>query len=243
MRIYPAIDLKDGRCVRLEQGKADRETVYFENPIEAAQAWKTSGVDWIHVVDLDGAFGGKPGNLAAVRGILKLGLKIQLGGGMRSQERIEEALESGVSRVVIGTKAAEDPQFVADMVKKFGKKIAVGIDAKDNLVAIRGWVSSTALNALDFALQMYNSGVETLIYTDISRDGMLTGPNIEAQQRLLETVNCKVIASGGVSTEKDLHALAQLGQQFSNLDGVIVGKALYENRFDLGEAVKQFHKS
>lgn len=240
MRIYPAVDLKDGRCVRLEQGKADRETVYFENPIEAAQAWKKSGVDWIHVVDLDGAFGGTPSNLAAVRGILKLGIQVQLGGGIRSQKRIDAALDSGVSRVVIGTKAAEDPGFVEEMVKKYGKKIAVGIDAKDNRVAVRGWVTDTELDALDFAKQMGDFGVSTLIYTDISRDGMLTGPNLEAQQKMLESVPCQIIASGGVSEIKDLHALHQLGKQYAHLEGVIVGKALYENRFSLDDAVSVF---
>ncbi len=240
MRIYPAIDLKDGRCVRLEQGKSDRETVYFENPLEAAQNWKSSGVDWIHVVDLDGAFEGKPHNLAAVRGILKLGLKVQLGGGMRSQERISEAIETGVSRVVIGTKAAEDPQFVADMIKLFGKKIAVGIDARNERVATRGWVAETHIDALEFALRMNNLGVDTIIYTDIARDGMLTGPNLQAQRRMLETVTCKVIASGGVAREEDLQELSRLADKHHHLEGVIVGKALYEGRFDLATAVKKY---
>ncbi|WP_404422339.1 1-(5-phosphoribosyl)-5-[(5-phosphoribosylamino)methylideneamino]imidazole-4-carboxamide isomerase [Nibricoccus sp. IMCC34717] len=237
MTIYPAIDIKGGRCVRLTQGRADQETVYSENPAEVAAQFKRAGATWVHVVDLDGAFTGESRNLSVVRSIASLGLKVQLGGGMRTRLAVERALGIGASRVVIGTKAAEGGSFVAELVKAFGEKIAVGIDAKNGQVAVKGWVDTTGTSALELAKQMDSIGVRTLIYTDIGTDGMLTGPNLPAQQAMLEAVKCGVIASGGVANQSDIPALAALARTHANLDGVIIGKAIYEKRVDVAQAL------
>ena len=231
--IYPAIDIKGGRAVRLLQGRADQETVYATNPAEVAQTFRAAGSTWVHVVDLDGAFAGEPQNLAHVEAIVALGLNVELGGGLRTRAAVERALRAGVSRVVIGTRAAESEAFVGELVQAFGDKIAVGIDAKDGKVAVKGWVDTTGTSALDLARRMDALGVATLIYTDIGTDGMLTGPNLAAQDALCGEVRCRVIASGGVSRRDDVVALAQMQKRRPNLDGVIVGKALYEKRVDL----------
>lgn len=231
MHIFPAIDIKNGRCVRLTQGRADAETVYFENPVDVARIFKTAGAEWIHVVDLDGAFTGEPQNLGIVRQIAALGMKVQLGGGMRNQTVIDNALAAGVSRVVIGTRAAESETFVAEIAKTHGEKIAVGIDAKDGQVAVKGWVSTVALTALDLAKRVTGLGIRTLIYTDIGTDGMLTGPNLAAQETMCRAVPAaNIIASGGVSKIEDVTALKKLSDKLPNLHGVIIGKAIYENR-------------
>ncbi|KAB2647901.1 MAG: 1-(5-phosphoribosyl)-5-[(5-phosphoribosylamino)methylideneamino]imidazole-4-carboxamide isomerase [Verrucomicrobiota bacterium] len=233
MIVYPAIDIRGGRCVRLIQGKADQETVYAQDPSLVAKQFKAQGSTWVHVVDLDGAFEGEPKNLDTVKAITAVGLKVQLGGGLRSIASVERALAMGVSRVVIGTRAAESEAFVAELVAKFGDKIAIGIDAKDGKVAVKGWVDTTTTGALGMAKQMNALGVATLIYTDIGTDGMLTGPNLPAQEALLNTVSCRVIASGGVSVREDVVRLLDLAKKFPKLDGVIVGKAIYEGRVDL----------
>ena len=233
MRIYPAIDIKGGRCVRLMQGRADQETVYAENPAEVAAQFRAAGSEWVHVVDLDGAFAGEPQNLAAVQAIAALGMKVQLGGGMRTRVTVERALQFGVSRVVIGTRAAESEAFIGELVQAFGEKIAVGIDAKNGEVAVKGWVTTAGMNALTLARRMGALGVQTLIHTDIGTDGMLTGPNYAAQEAMLSAGNFRVIASGGVSRREDVVKLAELAQRHANLDGVIVGKALYEKRVEL----------
>jgi phosphoribosylformimino-5-aminoimidazole carboxamide ribotide isomerase len=231
--IYPAIDLKGGRCVRLSQGRADRETVYSEDPAEIAAGFKAAGSGWVHVVDLDGAFSGEPGNISAISAIVAVGLRVELGGGLRSSDSVERALAMGVSRAVVGTRAAESEEFVAELVREFGERIAVGIDAKNGRVAVKGWVDTTGTSALDLARRMASLGVATLIHTDIGTDGMLTGPNFAAQEALLAAVACRVIASGGVSRREDVAQLAALARRYANLDGVIVGKALYEKRVDL----------
>jgi phosphoribosylformimino-5-aminoimidazole carboxamide ribotide isomerase len=233
MTIYPAIDIRGGRAVRLLQGRADQETVYAEQPAGVAAEFKAAGSAWVHVVDLDGAFSGEPQNLAAVQGIVATGLKVELGGGMRSRETVERVLSFGVSRVVIGTRAAESERFVGELVQKFGEKIAVGIDAKDGKVAVKGWVDTTGTGALEMAKRMDGLGVRTIIYTDIGTDGMLTGPNFAAQEAMLNAGNFNVIASGGVSRREDVVKLAELSRRYANLDGVIVGKALYEKRVEL----------
>ena len=233
MTIYPAIDIKGGRCVRLTQGRADQETRYAENPAEVAAQFRAAGADWVHVVDLDGAFAGEPQNHAVVGVIAALGLQVQLGGGLRTRAAVERALALGVRRVVIGTRAAESEAFVADLVQAFGEKIAVGIDAKDGRVAVKGWVDTTGTTALDLARRMDAVGVRTLIYTDIGTDGMLTGPNFTAQEAMLNAGHYRVIASGGVSRREDVLELTQLAQRHPRLDGVIVGKALYEERVEL----------
>ena len=238
MTIYPAIDIRGGRAVRLLQGRADQETVYAEQPGGVAGEFKAAGSAWVHVVDLDGAFSGEPQNLAAVQGIVATGLKVELGGGMRSRETVERVLSFGVSRVVIGTRAAESERFVGELVQQFGEKIAVGIDAKDGKVAVKGWVDTTGTGALEMAKRMDGLGVRTIIYTDIGTDGMLTGPNFAAQEAMLNAGNFNVIASGGVSRREDVVKLAELSRRYANLDGVIVGKALYEKRVELPDLLE-----
>ena len=235
MIIYPAIDIKGGRCVRLVQGRADQETVYAENPVEVATYFRAAGSAWVHVVDLDGAFAGEPKNLAAVEAIVALGMKVELGGGLRTRAAVERVLGIGVSRAIVGTRAAESESFVGELVQAFGDKIAVGIDAKDGQVAVKGWVDTTDTSALALAQRMDALGVATLIHTDISTDGMLIGPNFAAQEAMLKAVKARLIASGGVSRRDDVAHLAQLAHRYANLDGVIVGKALYEGNVSLGD--------
>lgn len=238
MYIFPAIDLRGGRCVRLLQGKAEAETEYFRDPAEAARLWKDGGAEWIHAVDLDGAFDGAPQNWSSIEKIVAAGVKVQMGGGMRTEDDIRRAFDSGVSRIVMGTKACESEEFVRNMVERFGEGIAVGIDAKKGKVAIKGWVDTTDLTAIDFAKGIAACGVKTLIYTDIDTDGMLTGPNLQAQREMLEAVpGCRVIASGGVARRGDVEALAAVGKEYPNLLGVIVGKALYERKVELKDLI------
>lgn len=233
MTIYPAIDIKNGRCVRLTQGRADQETVYGENPAAVAKEFRDAGSTWVHVVDLDGAFAGEPKNLAAVEAIVATGLRVQFGGGLRTRASVERALAAGVSRIVVGTRAVESEAFIIDLVQAFAEKVAVGIDAKNGQVAVKGWVATVGTTALALAKRMDELGVRTLIHTDISTDGMLTGPNLAAQEAMARTVKANVIASGGVSRREDVARLAELARRYANLDGVIVGKALYEKRVEL----------
>lgn len=235
MTIYPAIDIKNGRAVRLLQGKADQETVYANEPAEVAAQFREAGSEWVHVVDLDGAFDGTPRNREKIRQITQSGMKVQLGGGQRSLEIVRQSLDLGVYRVVVGTRAAESEDFIVELVREFGDQIAVGIDAKDGKVAVKGWVDTTGLDALDFARRMDEIGVSTIIYTDIGTDGMLTGPNLPAQEAMAEAVDAHVIASGGVSQLSDVQALAEIEKRRPNLDGVIVGKAIYEKRVSVEE--------
>lgn len=238
-QIYPAIDLKGGRVVRLSQGRADRETVYFQDPLEPARDWKAAGASCLHVVDLDGAFEGIPQNQHVLRNLAALGYFLELGGGIRSQGDIENALELGVSRVVLGTKALEDPAFLRSAVEQFGKAIAVGIDAKDGKVATRGWVDVSRKDAFEFAGEVAALGAGAVIYTDISTDGMLTGPNLQAQRAMAEALPATVdlIASGGVSRSADVEALRALHVDCPNLKGVIIGRALYEKTVDIREVL------
>lgn len=234
MRIYPAIDIKDGKCVRLRRGEASDKTVYFENPMDAARAFADAGADRIHVVDLDGAFAGNLANMNAVSGIASLGIFVELGGGMRSADAVRRAFDAGVSRAIVGTRACTNPEFAGELVGLFGERIAVGIDAKDGMVAIKGWVEVSERKASDFAVQMAEMGVKYFVYTDISTDGMLTGPNLAAQaamRDILSPFGASLIASGGVSCREDIEALNALG----GLEGAIVGKAIYEKRVDLRE--------
>jgi len=230
MVVYPAIDIRGGRCVRLSQGRDDATTQYYKDPVEPAVQFAQAGAEWIHVVDLDGAFGGAPLNLSTLQAISKLGPKIQFGGGMRDRATAEEAYNAGASRIVIGTRAATDPAFLREMAKAHGPRLAVGIDAKDGLVAVKGWTAVTALRANEFAIEAGNLGVSTVIYTDIATDGMLSGPNWKSLEALLKVCPCGVIASGGVASTEDVRKLAQLSKAYPNLVGAIVGKALYEGR-------------
>ena len=236
MTIYPAIDLRNGRCVRLFQGKADQETVYFENPAEPARSWKDAGADHLHVVDLDGAFAGASSNLDAVRMILQVkGLRVQLGGGMRDERAIQKALGLGLARVIIGTRACDEPEWIGSLIEKFGpERIVVGIDAKDGLVATKGWVETTRTEAIDLAKNLQEMGLKWIIHTDVATDGAMKGPNLDAQKRMADAVpECQVIASGGVTKESDVDDLRSLSSCHPNIEGVIIGKALYEGTVKL----------
>lgn len=224
--------------MRLLQGRADAETVYGDDPGAVARDFRSAGATWVHVVDLDGAFSGNPANAAAVRAIVDSGLQVELGGGLRDEEAVARAFASGVARVVIGTRAALDPAFVAALVDKHGERIAVGVDARDGRVAVRGWVETTATTALDLARRMDGIGVRTLIYTDIATDGMLQGPNLPALRAMLAAVRAGIIASGGVAHLAHVEALAALAREQKNLTGAITGKAIYERTLDLREALR-----
>jgi phosphoribosylformimino-5-aminoimidazole carboxamide ribotide isomerase len=236
MTIYPAIDLRNGRCVRLFQGKADQETVYFENPAEPARSWKDAGADHLHVVDLDGAFAGASANLDAVRSIIQVkGLKVQLGGGMRNETAIDQALDLGLNRVIIGTRACEEPEWIGSLIEKFGtEKIVVGIDAKDGMVATKGWVETTRTEAVELAKNLQSMGLRWIIHTDVATDGAMKGPNLDAQKKMADAVpECQVIASGGVTKESDVDDLRSLSPNYPNIEGIIIGKALYEGTVNL----------
>jgi phosphoribosylformimino-5-aminoimidazole carboxamide ribotide isomerase len=237
MQIIPAIDLKDGRCVRLRQGERNTASYYGDDPFVTAQHFAASGAAIIHVVDLDGAFSGTSTNRLVVERIVKeSGVAVQVGGGIRSEQDVEELIDSGVLRVILGTLAAESPATVSRLVDRFGSKICVGIDARDGVVMKQGWEANTNLRALEFALAIAKSGVERIIYTDIKRDGMLTGPNIEQTVALARATGLRVTASGGVSSLTDIEMLRDSKEP--RVDSVIVGKALYESRFTLEEALQ-----
>ena len=238
MTIYPAIDLRGGKCVRLFQGLASEETIYFEDPLDAARKWIEEGAKHMHVVDLDGAFSGGSANLDAVQKIAQeTQLRVQLGGGMRDDSSVKKALSLGLSRVIIGTRACTDPQWVGELIKEFGPdKIVVGIDAKDGLVATKGWVETTEIGAIELAQQMQDLGVRWIIHTDVATDGAMKGPNLEAQQKIAETVpSCQIIASGGVTSSGDIDALRELSKSTPNIEGVIIGRALYEGTIELSK--------
>lgn len=234
MMLYPAIDLKDGTCVRLKRGLMEEATVFNEDPAAQAKLFEEEGCPWLHVVDLNGAFDGKSTNEAAVRAIRNaVNMKMQLGGGIRSLEAIDAWLEAGVDRVILGTAALKQPQLVKDAAKAFPGKIAVGIDAKGGMVAVEGWAEVSDVNATDLARKFEDAGVAAIIYTDIARDGVMGGPNLEETAALAGAVKIPVILSGGVSSIIDLAAIKQMHV----LAGVIVGRALYEGAFTPREAL------
>lgn len=235
MLLLPAIDLMEGQVVRLRQGKAKEKTVYSSDPAALAQRWEREGGDYLHVVDLDAAFSGQsnPENQAALRAILdRLTIPCELGGGLRDEASVRAALDLGVARVVIGTRAAESMAFVAQLVQTFGQeRIVVGIDARNGTVAVRGWTQSAGRRAIDLAREAEAAGVAAIIYTDIATDGMLSGPNYEEIDALLTQLDCPLIASGGVATADDIHRLASRPALY----GAIVGRALYEGTLSLAE--------
>jgi phosphoribosylformimino-5-aminoimidazole carboxamide ribotide isomerase len=233
MIILPAIDLMGGEVVRLRQGRAAEKTVYSNDPVAFAKKWEEEGGDYLHIVDLDAAFSGESHNLDSVEKITAaVSIPCELGGGMRGEEAIGRALDAGVARIVIGTRACESMEFVAQMVEKFGgEKIAVGIDARDGIVSVKGWTESSNIRATDLARQAEQAGVGTIIYTDIATDGMLSGPNFAGMEGMLRLLECRLIASGGVSRAEDVFRLAHI----KGLYGVIIGKALYDNTLTLGE--------
>jgi phosphoribosylformimino-5-aminoimidazole carboxamide ribotide isomerase len=237
MIVIPAIDLKDGKCVRLEQGLMERDTVYSDHPAATARHWQDQGGELLHIVDLDGAFAGVPKNRAAIEAIVKaIAIPAQLGGGIRDLATIEAYLALGLSRVIIGTAAQRTPQLVSEACRRFPGRIVVGIDAKHGMVAVQGWAEVTGVTAVELAKRFEGDGVAAIIYTDIARDGMLQGPNLEATKALAEAISIPVIASGGVSSLKDIENLLTI--EASGVAGVITGKAIYSGALDLGEAVR-----
>jgi phosphoribosylformimino-5-aminoimidazole carboxamide ribotide isomerase len=240
LTLYPAIDLKDGACVRLRRGEMDQATVYSKDPGAQALAWETAGCRWLHVVDLNGAFAGRPVNADAVAQILSnVTVPVQLGGGIRNMEGIERWLLAGVRRVILGSAAAKNPLLVKEACRAFPGRIAVGIDARDGYVATQGWAETSTIRALELALRFEDAGAAAIIYTDIGRDGMLSGLNLEQTLDLAFQISTPVIASGGVSSLEDLAELKQAASQDGAglIDGVIVGRALYDGRIRLAEAL------
>jgi len=233
--IFPAIDIKSGRCVRLTQGRMDAETVYSDEPWEVAKKWASMGAEVIHLVDLDGAVEGNPKNLGVVEKITaSVDVPVQIGGGIRDEKTAEAYLSNrNIKRIIIGTAAIENPSLVTALTARYPGRVAVGIDAKDGLVAIKGWVTVTGQKATDLARKLEGAGVACIIYTDISRDGMLTGPNVEATREMAESVNIPVVASGGISSLKDIESYRGVP-----LEGIIVGKALYSGNLDLRDAIR-----
>ena len=235
MLVLPAIDIKDGRCVRLFQGEMDKETIYFENPADAARHWVAEGATFIHVVDLNGAIQGRPVHTKEIDAICRSGLSVELGGGLRSMEAVEEALALGVTRVVIGTAAYNDPDFLRSVCQKFPGKIVVGIDARGGKVAVKGWRETTSLEAVELAQRCEQDGAARIIYTDIGRDGTRAGVNLEETRKIARSVKIPVIASGGAATLEDLRRLLPLEKE--GVEGVIVGRALYAGAFTLSQAM------
>ena len=232
MLIIPAVDIKDGRCVRLEQGAMDRETIYSEHPEQMAVQWEMKGAEKLHIVDLDGAVTGRPVNLKAIQKITdSLAIPVELGGGIRSLDTIERYLDSGVDDVIIGSAAYKDPDLVRKACSKFPGRIIVGIDARKGYVAVQGWTESTGVPAVEMAKGFERVGVKSIIYTDIARDGMKSGPNMESIRRFARATTLPVIAAGGISSIKDIEELLDL--QEDGLRGVIIGRALYDGVIDL----------
>lgn len=242
MKIFPAIDLSNGKCVRLLKGEKGTETVFSENPVEQAQKWEACGAGHLHVVDLDGAFNGKPGNLQIIKEIVNsTRSKVQVGGGIRDIESVADYLNSGVSRIILGTSAFKDPDLLAEACNKYPGRIAVGIDTKEGKIAIRGWTETINTETKDILDRFYDIGVSMIIHTDIDRDGTLTGINTEAIDKFVKKSKIPVIASGGISTIDDLDKLAGIESDF--LYGAILGKSIYTGSIDLGTAVKRFENN
>lgn len=236
MLLIPAIDLKDGKCVRLRQGRMEDSTVFSDDPVAMAGRWVQAGAQRLHLVDLNGAFAGRPQNAEVVRRIADAfpGLPIQVGGGIRSEETVETYLNAGVRYVIIGTKAVQEPHFVSDLCMTFPGHVIVGLDAKDGKVAVDGWSKLSKHDVVDIAQRFERDGVEAIVYTDIGRDGMMQGVNVEATVRLAQAVSIPVIASGGVTNLDDIKALCAVENE--GVAGTILGRALYEGSLDLAEA-------
>ncbi|RIW38988.1 1-(5-phosphoribosyl)-5-[(5-phosphoribosylamino)methylideneamino]imidazole-4-carboxamide isomerase [Bacillus salacetis] len=233
--IYPAIDMRGGKCVRLLQGDYSKETIYGDSPFDMAKRFVDEGAEWIHMVDLDGAKEGNRVNDQFVIDVAnKLGAKVQIGGGIRTEEDIEYYLNNGVQRVIIGSLAASNTEHVKDWLAKYGDRLAIGLDAKDGYVATHGWIETSELKAVDLGVELARAGAETFIFTDIATDGMLSGPNVEAVVELAKATGKEVIASGGVSSMEDLRLLKD-----NNVAGAIVGKAVYTGKVSVADAVKE----
>ncbi len=234
MIIYPAVDVKDGRCVRLAQGKFNDVTVYSDHPVDMALKWEKMGAEYLHVIDLDGARTGEPQNIAVISEMaVRLGIPVQVGGGIRSVETIEIVLCKGIQRVILGTSAVRDPDLVKAALKNFENNVVIGIDAKDGMVAIEGWAKTSEFTAVGFAKKMESLGAKTIIYTDIAKDGMLSGPNLKAMEEMVRSVKVDIIAAGGVSSLEDIKNLKEVG-----VAGAIIGKAIYTGDIDLKKAIE-----
>lgn len=239
--LYPAIDMRGGKCVRLLQGDYGKETVYGDSPFDMAKTFAEAGASWIHMVDLDGAKDGQRVNdRYVIEAAQKLDVKIQIGGGIRTEADIVHYLENGISRVILGSVAVSNPDFAFGMIKKYGRQIAIGLDAKNGFVATHGWLNTSEVKAVELGKRFADAGAETFIFTDISTDGMLSGPNVEAVKQMAEVTGKEVIASGGVSSIDDLLALKALEEK--GVKGAIVGKAIYEGRFTVKEALEKVGK-
>jgi phosphoribosylformimino-5-aminoimidazole carboxamide ribotide isomerase len=240
--LFPAIDLKEGHCVRLIQGDMAQATVFSDSPADQAASFEAQGFEWLHIVDLDGAFAGKPVNAEAVRAIVKrISLPIQLGGGIRDMRTVEGWLEAGIRRVIIGTAAVKDPSFVREAARRFPGRVAVGIDARDGRVAVDGWAKLSEMSAEELGLRFQDAGVAAIIYTDIARDGLLKGLNIESTLALANALTIPVIASGGLASIEDIARLTQ--PDCAVLEGAITGRALYDGRLDPTEALALIRSS
>lgn len=238
LTLYPAIDLKDGHCVRLVRGEMDQATIFGADPGAQARLWQEAGFSWVHVVDLNGAFAGHTMNQAAVRSILNaVTIPVQLGGGLRDMQGIEAWLEAGVTRVILGSAAAKNPTLVKAAARAFAGRVAVGIDAKAGMVATEGWVETSDIPAIDLARRFEDAGIAAIIYTDIARDGMKTGLNLDETIALAEAVSLPVIASGGVASVADIISLKRASLTQPNLNGSILGRALYDGSLDAREAL------
>jgi phosphoribosylformimino-5-aminoimidazole carboxamide ribotide isomerase len=240
VEIIPAIDFKDGKVVNLKQGKLDQSTIYSDDPIGMAEHWVSKGCKRLHLVDLDGAFDGRPRNADVINAIAKNhpGLKIQLGGGIRSAEVIESYLNAGVDYLIIGTKAVQEPNFVGEMCKRFPGHIIIGLDGRHGMLAINGWEEATDISVESLARLFEYQGIDGIVYTDIGKDGMMEGVNLHATMDLADSVNVPIIASGGVADMKDIQALLEVGERISGgITGVITGRAIYEGTLDLEEAI------
>lgn len=238
MLLIPAIDLKDGKCVRLRQGRMEDDTVFSEDPVAVAGKWVEQGAKRIHLVDLDGAFAGQPKNADVIHAIVEAfpDVPVQIGGGIRDEDTIQGYLNAGVQYVIIGTKAVTEPHFVSNVAVEFPGHIIVGLDAKDGKVAINGWSKLSRHDVIDLAQQFESDGVEAIIYTDISRDGMMEGLNVESTAKLASSIRIPVIASGGITTIEDIHALGKVAEE--GIMGAITGRAIYEGTLDFAEAEK-----
>ena len=237
MIIFPAIDIRDGKCVRLFKGDFNQETVFSDKPEEMAEKWQAEGAEFLHLVDLDGALAGKSQNLATVKKIIvAVNIPVELGGGIRTMENIDEVLALGVKRVILGSVAVKNPELVKEACAKYGERIVVGIDAKDGIVAVDGWGVSGNVDVITLAKEMAKAGVKTIIYTDISRDGTLAGVNVEATAKLARESGINIVASGGVKSTADIKAL--LPYEKDGIEGVIVGKSIYMKTLDLAEAIE-----
>ena len=235
MLLIPAIDIKEGKCVRLRQGLMEDSTVFSDSPLAMADKWVELGAKRIHLVDLDGAFAGRPANADVINEIAEKypNVPIQIGGGIRDEKTIQAYLDAGVEYVIIGTRAANEPEFINEISAEFGKNLIIGLDAKDGIVAVDGWAKLTKHNVIDLAKRFENDGVQAIIYTDIARDGMMQGVNLEATEKLAQSVNIPIIASGGVTNMTDLIELQKI--EASGVSGVITGRAIYEGTLDFAQ--------